>query len=86
MLSANFGDKYIPSDQIKIGLEVDSSAHEISRRAADVIVHELKSIGFDSVNNGVTRNLDPAARPIVYITVYSKPEEAQGEAKIRQRK
>jgi hypothetical protein len=84
---ANFGDKYIPGEQAKkTGLEVDSSTHEISRKAAEAIVHELNAIGFDAVYNGVKRKFDPNARPIVYVTVYSKPEHAQGEAKTRQQK
>lgn len=87
MLFANFGDKYFPDEQVKkIGLEVDSSTHEISRKAAEALVHELNSIGFDAVYQGVKRKFNPKARPIVYLTVYSKPEYAQGEAKIRHQK
>jgi hypothetical protein len=84
---ANFGDNYTPGEQVKkIGLEIDSSTHEISRKSAEAIMHELNAVGFDAIYSGVKRKFDPNVRPIVYITVYSKPEHAQGEAKIRQQK
>lgn len=65
---------------IPTGVTVSSTPDETSRNASDAIVRELLALGFDAQKSPATDRKDA---PVVTVTVESRPEGAQGEAKLR---
>lgn len=68
---------------VKTGVTVTSTADVGSVRASEALVRDLKSLGYDADRSGTP---DKRTSPLVTVTVESRPEGAQGEAKLRRMK
>jgi hypothetical protein len=68
---------------IETGVIVVSTGEARSRAAADALVSELVSFGFDATKSPT---IDDRKVPALFINVEHRPEGAQGEAKLRAQK
>jgi hypothetical protein len=73
------GKLFGTTSRLETGVVVASTRDEPSLKAADAVVGELSTLGFDSVKASKTED---RAGPVVIVTVEARPEEAQGEQKL----
>jgi hypothetical protein len=66
---------------IETGVIIHSTGDEASLRASDTLVHELLALGFDVSKSS---RIDSRPTPTVLVTVITRPEGAQGKAKVEQ--
>jgi hypothetical protein len=73
------GKLFGTTSRLETGVVVASTRDEPSLKAADAVVGELSTLGFDSVKASKTED---RAGPVVIVTVEARPEGAQGEQKL----